>query len=76
MGKPCRLSFFAFKGEELGGLGYGEDVGPGVAFTRNDLLNGIDYCEGLIAYGFKNEPLDDFSLVGYIAWAKRTITNE
>jgi hypothetical protein len=68
MGKPCRLSFFAFKNGESVFDGLGDGVLD--RFTIANLENGIDYCEWLISEGFEHEPLDGFSLQGFIEWAK------
>lgn len=62
MGKPCRLSFMAYRDNDLS-LTFGD------AFEVSDLLNGIEYCQWLIAEGWTLEPLDRFSLFGYISWA-------
>ena len=70
MGKPCRLSFFAYRDKDPS-LTYGE-VGVG-HFTKHDPLNGISYCEWLLELGHTREWLDDFDLWGYIDWAKRTM---
>jgi hypothetical protein len=57
--KPCRITFLSFI--------WGE-IYPG--YTRDDLINGIDYAEHLIEEGFEKEPMDGFDLHGYIQWCK------
>lgn len=62
MAKPCRIAFFAFiDGTEYDG------------YRKHDLENGIAYCEGLLKEGFKKEPLDNFDLKKFIAWAKKRL---
>jgi len=62
MSKPCRLTFFAYM---LQGV-----QRHSRAYEKDDLENGIDYAEGLIAMGYSHEPHDSFDLQGYIDWAK------
>jgi hypothetical protein len=64
MGKPCRLTFFAYK--------YGMRDDPR-GYDKDDLLNGIGYAEDLLSVGHLTEPHDDFDLKGYIGWADREI---
>lgn len=63
MSKPCRLTFFAYKSKVCL---------PGI-YDKDDLINGIDYAEGLIEMGFTFEPHDEFDLKGYIEWAKHEV---
>jgi len=63
MGKPCRLTFIAYKS----GI-----CMPG-AYDAGDLMNGIYYAEWLLELGFTSEPHDDFDLKGFIEWAKGEI---
>lgn len=70
MGKPCRLSFIAFRDKDES-LTYGE--GPLDHFTEANLIDGIDYCRELMAQGYRYEPLDNFHLDGFINWATNTI---
>lgn len=66
MAKLCRITVLAFK------WGPGQ-VKPSDGYARKDLVNGIEYCEDLIEQGFKEEPMDHFSLRGYIKWANMEI---
>lgn len=70
MGKPCRLSFLAYRDHDATAL-YGE--GSLDDFTEANLENGIAYCAALIEYGLSYEPLDDFELKGFIDWAEATM---
>lgn len=48
---------------------------PG-GYDSDDLLNGIDYAEGLIAMGYSHEPHDLFDLTGYVDWAKKELEGD
>ena len=63
MSKPCRLTFFAYM--------HGASTPRG--YDKDDLINGIDYAEGLLDWGYSIEPHDLFNLTGYIEWAKAEI---
>lgn len=66
MGKPCRVSFLAFR-DGLA-LRYGD--GPLDDFSPGNLEDGIAYCHWLMKdFRMTHEPLDGFSLSGYIEWA-------
>ena len=70
MAKLCRITVFAFIWRPgLRKLGLSVSDGYG----RTDLENGIEYCEALIDEGLKKEPMDHFSLRGYIKWANMEI---
>lgn len=45
------------------------------AYDKDDLINGIDYAEGLLAMGYSHEPHDLFDLTGYIDWATKEMRN-
>jgi len=64
MAKLCRITVLAYQFE---------GVGPRDGYKRQDLENGIEFCEDLIDQGFKEEPMDHFSLRGYIKWANMEI---
>lgn len=64
MAKICRITICAFI---FGDIPKGLQNG----YTDFDLTVGIDYCQALIDdYGMTTEPMDGFSLSGYIEWAK------
>lgn len=65
MSKPCRLTFFAYMLNES----------QVKAYDKDDLINGIDYAEGLLAMGYSHEPHDLFDLTGYIDWATKEMRN-
>ena len=64
MAKLCRITVLAYQCE---------DVGPRDGYARKDLENGIEFCEDLIEQGYTEEPMDHFSLRGYIKWANMEI---
>ncbi len=64
MAKLCRITVLAYQFE---------GIGPRDGYERKDLENGIEFCEDLIEQGFKEEPMDHFSLRGYIKWANMEI---
>jgi hypothetical protein len=69
MAAICRITICAFIfGDIPKGLEHG--------YTDFDLINGIDYCEGLMEDGFTHDPIDQFSLTDYMAWARRMLGNE
>lgn len=64
MSAICRITICAYV---FGDIPMGLENG----YTRDDLVNGIDYCEGLMEdYGMTKEPHDGFSLPGYTEWAR------
>lgn len=68
MAKPCRLSFFAYMANESHKAdGHYDD---------HDLINGIDYCKYCLELGLSVEPMDGFSLQGFISWAEREIQSK
>jgi hypothetical protein len=69
MAKLCRISALAFMWGDI-------PMAPENGYGPIDLINGIDYCEGLMEIGFANDPIDKFSLSGYIEWAKGLLTNQ
>lgn len=66
MSKPCRLTFAAYKFNELHLHEW---------YSVDDLINGIDYCRNLLTLGYSHEPLDGFPLRGFISWANKQIAS-
>lgn len=64
--KICRITILAFL---FGNIPKGDENG----YNDYDLQNAIQYCEELIADGFKREPMDNFDLKEFIAWANKQI---
>jgi len=44
---------------------------PSEEYNKHDLENAVDYCKDLQEHGFEYEPMDHFSLVGFIRWAEQ-----
>ena len=64
MAKLCRVTVLAYMYQV---------VGPFDGYGRDDLENAIEYCEALVDEGFTEEPMDHFSLRGFIKWANMEI---
>lgn len=60
--KLCRIAVLAY---EYGDVPMGREHG----YEEKDLENAIEYCADLLVQGFRYEPMDNFSLTGFIRWA-------
>lgn len=64
----CRVSMLCYI---FGDVPRGEY--PHRLYSDNDLHDTIDYCKDLIAQGYRKEPHDQFSLRGFIRWARQEL---
>lgn len=57
----CRVAMLTFA--------FGDPCAPGELYSPNDLKDVTEFCQAYLNEGMTVEPMDGFSLQGFIDWA-------